>query len=264
MSRNSGERNHNREENKKLVNLVEPHPQLYDRAHDRYGKTNAVDEAWSKIGQMWGKPGEFGTFGDVTKPSMNLQYKLLARFQQTRHLPTQQFINAVKKDSTVPECKERWRNIRAAYARSIDAYKTKRGPNRGKQYYLAKEMEFFKPHLLKEAAAIDTATAEPLLTEYASQAALNNDHNNEINNSAADANENDVHNMNNTHADETFALVMPLIDKMDEQSLRDLQQIIEQKLRQTVAVESNNDNELSVPMQQLPLQSIKQEPELSL
>ncbi|XP_018803153.1 PREDICTED: transcription factor Adf-1-like isoform X2 [Bactrocera latifrons] len=220
MSRNSGERNHNREENKKLVNLVEPHPQLYDRAHDRYGKTNAVDEAWSKIGQMWGKP--------------------------------------------VPECKERWRNIRAAYARSIDAYKTKRGPNRGKQYYLAKEMEFFKPHLLKEAAAIDTATAEPLLTEYASQAALNNDHNNEINNSAADANENDVHNMNNTHADETFALVMPLIDKMDEQSLRDLQQIIEQKLRQTVAVESNNDNELSVPMQQLPLQSIKQEPELSL
>uniref|UniRef100_A0A034W0A5 Transcription factor Adf-1 n=1 Tax=Bactrocera dorsalis TaxID=27457 RepID=A0A034W0A5_BACDO len=201
MNQNSGQRNHNREENKKLANLVEQYPQLYDRDYVLYGKTNAVDQAWKKIGKMWGKP--------------------------------------------VPECKERWRNIRAAYARSIDAYKTKRGPNRGRQYYLAKEMEFLKPHLLKEVAQ-------------------NNGQNNRFNNSKTCANENDVHDMNNTHTNEAFSAVMPLIEQMDEQNLRDLQQIIERKLRQIVAVESNNDNELSAPMQQLPLQAIKQEPELSI
>ncbi|XP_039964899.1 transcription factor Adf-1-like [Bactrocera tryoni] len=191
MSRNSGQRNHNREENKILANLVKQHPQLYDRDHILYGKTNAVDQAWRKISQMWGKP--------------------------------------------VPECKERWRNIRAAYARSIDAYKTKRGKNRGRQYYLAKEMEFLKSNLPKEVTQ-------------------NNRQNNRINNSEASANKNN----------ETYSLAMRLIDNMDEQRLRDLELIIEHKLRQIVATKTNHDNELSAPMQQLPVQAFKEEPELSL
>ncbi|XP_039969476.1 transcription factor Adf-1-like isoform X1 [Bactrocera tryoni] len=121
---------------------------------------------------------------------------------------------------SVPECKERWRNIRAAYARSIDDYKTKRGKNRGRQYYLAKEMEFLKPHKLKEVTQ-------------------NNKQNNRINNSEAGANEND----------ETYSLAMCLIDSMDKKSLRDLELIIDHKLRQIVATKTNKDNELSAPMQ---------------
>lgn len=39
-------------------------------------------------------------------------------------------------------CKERWRNIRAAFARSINIYKTHSGPNRVKPYYLHKELSF--------------------------------------------------------------------------------------------------------------------------
>lgn len=39
-------------------------------------------------------------------------------------------------------CKERWRNIRAAFARSINIYKTHSGPNRIKPYYLHKELSF--------------------------------------------------------------------------------------------------------------------------
>ncbi|XP_011180317.1 uncharacterized protein LOC128919710 [Zeugodacus cucurbitae] len=50
--------------------------------------------------------------------------------------------------------KVRWRNLRAAYARSINVYKTQRGPNRGKSYYLTKEMEFLRPYLQKEVAAV--------------------------------------------------------------------------------------------------------------
>ncbi|XP_049317921.1 uncharacterized protein LOC125780188 [Bactrocera dorsalis] len=163
MRRNSGQRIHNREENKNLANLVEQHPQLYDRDHVFYGKINAVEKAWKKIAKMWQKP--------------------------------------------VPECKRRWRNIRAAYARSIDAYKTKHGRKTFMDYYLAKEMKFLKPHLPKEVAAIDTARDEPILTEHASEAAQNNGQNNGINNSEAGANENNVHDMNNAHTHETFANV---------------------------------------------------------
>ncbi|XP_039969477.1 uncharacterized protein LOC120781339 isoform X2 [Bactrocera tryoni] len=176
MTRNSGQRNHNREENKKLANLVKQHLQLYNRDHVLYGKTNAIDHAWEEISLSWQK--------------------------------------------SVPECKERWRNIRAAYARSIDDYKTKRGKNRGRQYYLAKEMEFLKPHKLKEVTQ-------------------NNKQNNRINNSEAGANEND----------ETYSLAMCLIDSMDKKSLRDLELIIDHKLRQIVATKTNKDNELSAPMQ---------------
>lgn len=42
----------------------------------------------------------------------------------------------------VASCKERWRNIRAAFARSINIYKTHSGPNRVKPYYLHKELSF--------------------------------------------------------------------------------------------------------------------------
>uniref|UniRef100_A0A1A9Z2G8 BESS domain-containing protein n=1 Tax=Glossina pallidipes TaxID=7398 RepID=A0A1A9Z2G8_GLOPL len=42
----------------------------------------------------------------------------------------------------VASCKERWRNIRAAFARSINIYKTHSGPNRVKPYYLHKELTF--------------------------------------------------------------------------------------------------------------------------
>lgn len=48
----------------------------------------------------------------------------------------------------VASCKERWRNIRAAFARSINIYKTHGGPNRVKPYYLHKELTFLiKPML---------------------------------------------------------------------------------------------------------------------
>ncbi|XP_039969475.1 uncharacterized protein LOC120781338 isoform X2 [Bactrocera tryoni] len=143
---------------------------------------------------------------------------------------------------SVPECKGRWRNIRAAYARSVDAYKTKRVP---RQYYLAWEMAFLKPHLLKKVTQ-------------------NNRQNNGINNSEAGANENDVHDMNSTHTDENLSNVMTLIDGMDEQSLRRLLRFIKCKLRQAVSVESNNNNELSAFMQPPLVVTIKEEPELSL
>uniref|UniRef100_A0A034W2U7 MADF domain-containing protein n=1 Tax=Bactrocera dorsalis TaxID=27457 RepID=A0A034W2U7_BACDO len=219
MNQNSGQRNHNREENKILANLVEQLPQLYDKDHDLYGKPNALDQAWKIISLLWDKP--------------------------------------------VPECKGRWRNMRAAYARSIDAYKTKRGPNRSRPYYLEENMRYLNPHLLNEIAAIATVKDEAILTDgNATEAAQSNGQNNEQNNSETIANENDVHDMHNTHTFETFSLVMPLIEQMDEQSLRDLQLIIERKLKQTIAIKNDNDNELSAPMQQLPIQAIKQELEL--
>ncbi|KAM7357011.1 uncharacterized protein ACRADG_002540 isoform 1-T8 [Cochliomyia hominivorax] len=45
-------------------------------------------------------------------------------------------------NDSVASCKERWRNIRAAFARSINIYKTHSGPNRVKPYYLHKELSF--------------------------------------------------------------------------------------------------------------------------
>ncbi|XP_073835926.1 uncharacterized protein [Musca autumnalis] len=45
-------------------------------------------------------------------------------------------------NDSVASCKERWRNIRAAFARSINIYKTHSGPNRIKPYYLHKELSF--------------------------------------------------------------------------------------------------------------------------
>ncbi|KAL9910312.1 uncharacterized protein ACN427_005038 [Glossina fuscipes fuscipes] len=45
-------------------------------------------------------------------------------------------------NDSVASCKERWRNIRAAFARSINIYKTHSGPNRVKPYYLHKELTF--------------------------------------------------------------------------------------------------------------------------
>ncbi|XP_037939270.1 uncharacterized protein LOC119672322 [Teleopsis dalmanni] len=45
-------------------------------------------------------------------------------------------------NDTVASCKERWRNIRAAFARSVNIYKTYSGPNRVKPYYLYEELRF--------------------------------------------------------------------------------------------------------------------------
>uniref|UniRef100_A0A034W4B6 MADF domain-containing protein n=1 Tax=Bactrocera dorsalis TaxID=27457 RepID=A0A034W4B6_BACDO len=43
-------------EDKKLCNLVEQHPQLYDKGHKGYGKKKATDEAWRTIADSLGKP----------------------------------------------------------------------------------------------------------------------------------------------------------------------------------------------------------------
>uniref|UniRef100_A0A034W6T8 MADF domain-containing protein n=1 Tax=Bactrocera dorsalis TaxID=27457 RepID=A0A034W6T8_BACDO len=40
---------------KKLCNLVEQHPQLYDKGHKGYGQKKATDEAWRTIADSLGK-----------------------------------------------------------------------------------------------------------------------------------------------------------------------------------------------------------------
>ncbi|XP_049313580.1 uncharacterized protein LOC125778670 [Bactrocera dorsalis] len=43
------------EEDKKLCNLVEQYPQLYDKGHKGYGQKKATDEAWHAIADSLGK-----------------------------------------------------------------------------------------------------------------------------------------------------------------------------------------------------------------
>ncbi|XP_039964900.1 uncharacterized protein LOC120777567 [Bactrocera tryoni] len=73
-------------EDKKLCNLVEQHPQLYDEGHKGYGQKKATDEAWRTIADLLGK--------------------------------------------SVSQCKARWEKLRAeyiAYLRAVEADKKQRG-----------------------------------------------------------------------------------------------------------------------------------------
>ncbi|KAL9910314.1 uncharacterized protein ACN427_005041 [Glossina fuscipes fuscipes] len=47
----------------------------------------------------------------------------------------------------VPSCKERWRNIRTSYARSINVNKIPASANRTKPYYLHEELQFLSLHI---------------------------------------------------------------------------------------------------------------------
>lgn len=48
---------------------------------------------------------------------------------------------------TVSSCKERWRNIRTSYARSINVNKVPASANRTKPYYLHEELQFLSRHI---------------------------------------------------------------------------------------------------------------------
>ncbi|XP_017488356.1 PREDICTED: mediator of RNA polymerase II transcription subunit 15-like [Rhagoletis zephyria] len=50
-------------------------------------------------------------------------------------------------DDSIPSCKERWRNIRTSFARSINVNKVPSSANRTKPYYLHEELQFLARHI---------------------------------------------------------------------------------------------------------------------
>lgn len=50
-------------------------------------------------------------------------------------------------DDSIPSCKERWRNIRTSFARSINVNKIPSSANRTKPYYLHEELQFLARHI---------------------------------------------------------------------------------------------------------------------
>ncbi|CAD7005877.1 unnamed protein product [Ceratitis capitata] len=50
-------------------------------------------------------------------------------------------------DDSIPSCKERWRNIRTSFARSINVNKIPSSANRTKPYYLHEELQFLACHI---------------------------------------------------------------------------------------------------------------------
>ncbi|XP_055908554.1 transcription factor Adf-1-like [Eupeodes corollae] len=63
---------------------------------------------------------------------------------------------------TVASCRERWRNIRTAYARSVNIYKSPSGPNRHKRYYLHDELQFLTKHLSQGLPSLRILTPSEL------------------------------------------------------------------------------------------------------
>ncbi|XP_055855048.1 uncharacterized protein LOC129918488 [Episyrphus balteatus] len=64
-------------------------------------------------------------------------------------------------NDTVGSCKERWRNIRTAYARSVNIYKSPCGPNRHKRYYLHDELQFLTKHIAPGLPSIPIRVLTP-------------------------------------------------------------------------------------------------------
>uniref|UniRef100_A0A1A9WE61 MADF domain-containing protein n=1 Tax=Glossina brevipalpis TaxID=37001 RepID=A0A1A9WE61_9MUSC len=54
---------------------------------------------------------------------------------------------AKEMNDSIPSCKERWRNIRTSYARSINVNKIPASANRTKPYYLHEELQFLSLHI---------------------------------------------------------------------------------------------------------------------
>ncbi|XP_054085217.1 uncharacterized protein LOC128919765 [Zeugodacus cucurbitae] len=192
-------------ENKKLIFIVKRFPQLYDSEHKDYLQQKATDEAWRAVAESWGK--------------------------------------------SAAKCKDRFRDLRAAYARSINAYKTQRGTNRGKLCYLTKEMEFLRPYIRKEAAAFVADNTVEVVSDSESDALEPST--SRANHSTVWENENhkcghfiqniqrQIQSINQSQKKTflfdslkkfAFALV---IDTMEEQELRVLQQNLQDRLNQS-------------------------------
>lgn len=104
--------------NAKICRLVEQHPCMYDRSHAAYMRKSHVEQAWVEISKQMNDTG-------------NCRLCLI-------NVVVSNYLFAVD------NCKERFRNIRTSFARSINV---QRGSNRVKPYYLSEELEFLKKHI---------------------------------------------------------------------------------------------------------------------
>ncbi|XP_049313576.1 uncharacterized protein LOC125778669 isoform X2 [Bactrocera dorsalis] len=167
-------------EDKKLCNLVEQHPQLYDKGHKGYGQKKATDEAWRTIADSLRK--------------------------------------------SVSQCKARWEKLRAeyiAYLRSLEADKEQRGRKRqfketavaaeNKELYNKHFFEFLRCYMQdmtqKEQSLCHISMLQAVYEISRMKSSASGDGNDCIQNE-----------------------IKYLVEKIDEQGLRTLQEIIQKRM----------------------------------
>ncbi|XP_049317918.1 uncharacterized protein LOC125780187 [Bactrocera dorsalis] len=167
-------------QDKKLCNLVEQHPQLYDKGHKGYGKKKTTDEAWCTIADSLGK--------------------------------------------SVSQCKARWEKLRAeyiAYLRSLEADKEQHGrKGQCKETAVAAENKDLRNKHFFEILRCylqDMNQREQNLCHISMLQAVH-----EISGMKSSASDDG----NDCIQDE----IKYLVDKIDEQGLRTLQEIIQRRI----------------------------------
>uniref|UniRef100_A0A0A1XF32 Transcription factor Adf-1 n=1 Tax=Zeugodacus cucurbitae TaxID=28588 RepID=A0A0A1XF32_ZEUCU len=156
---------------------------------------------------------------------------------------------------SMDECKNRWRNIRSAYARSIGVYKTKRGENSRRSYYLAEDLEFLKPHLPRDANT-------EILSGAGGYENIRMDNGIQFVKKLLD-------NMSQTQKSRFIAEILKTNDENSHRGERACfvdNEVIQQRMTRNVGTQTNNTSELGVsnPQQSLDAITIKNEPEISL